>query len=195
MSDAYTVDDRQEKINALVGASHGDFDTVKTMLASDPSLLNENAIWVETPIEAAAQMARRDIMEFLIAAGASVDICTAAVLGDMARVSSLLGGQPDLAHATGAHGIPVLYYPASGGYPEIAELLLSRGADVNAGSGRSTPLHGAAEFGQSGMVAWLLDNGADIDAPGYEGKTALATAEEGGHTEVANLLRQRGAKG
>ena len=180
----------QELVNEVVGAAHGDYERVKELVTQYPALATANASWVETPIEAAAQMGRRDIVEFLLNAGAPLDICTAAMLGDVERVEAFLREDPGLKDAKGAHGIPVMYYPAIIGNTVIAEILLEHGADINAGEGGNTALHGAAMFGQAIMAEWLLAHGANPDALDYEGKTPLEVAIKNGHSEVAEVLRR-----
>ena len=178
----------QEMIDEFVGVAHGDFPRVQALLALRPELAHANATWVETGVQAGAQMGRRDIVEALLAAGAPLDICTAAMLGREDTVAAMLAADPAQAQATGAHGIPVLYYPAIAGYPAIAERLLAAGADVNAGVGGATPLHGAAQHGQTAMARWLLAHGADPAARDSSGQTPRALAEAAGHTETAALL-------
>lgn len=178
----------QDLIDRFVGAAHGDPGAIKRLLAKYPRLVNANARWVETPIQAAAQMNRRDIARLLLAAGAPLDICTAAVLGDSARVRAFLQADPSLSAATGAHGLPIMYYPAISGHEDIAEMLLAAGADLNAGAGGNTALHGAVAFGQSRMVKWLLAHDADTSLLDFEGKTALQRAVETGRKEIAALL-------
>ena len=101
---------------------------------------------------------------------------------------------PGLAHATGAHGIPVLFFAAMSGDRGIAELLRRHGASVNAGEGGNMALHAAAAFGRPRMAEWLIANGAKIDVPSYNGQTPLALAIDRGHHDVAELLRQHGGK-
>jgi uncharacterized protein len=66
--------------------------------------------------------------------------------------------------------------------------------------GDVTPLHYAAEAGQTEVVAWLLDSGASINArttpqPGYQGaETPLYLAVRAGKTPVVEMLLRRGAK-
>jgi len=179
-----SVSPSQEDINNFVGAAHGDFDTVHSMLSANPDLLNCNATWQETAIQAAAQTGQVIIAEYLLAAGAPLDICTAAMLGLRERVVELLEKDPNLSAARGAHGIPVLYFPIIRGNQEIAEMLLEAGADPDSGEGGTTPLHGAVLFNQASMVTWLLEHGVNPETKNYEGKTPLELARESGNTDL-----------
>lgn len=179
----------QDQINEFVGAAHGDFIKVRQLLQAYPALLNANAYWHETAIQAAAQMGQVDIANFLLAAGAPMDICTAAMLGDNEQVKGFLKSNPAQAHASGAHGFPALYFPVIRGHLDIAEILLAAGADPNAGAGGTTPLHGAVMFGQAAMVAWLLAHGARADVKNFEDKTPLDLAQASGNVEVAAMLQ------
>lgn len=177
----------QEEINNFVGAAHGDFDTVCIMLEANPSLLNCNAAWQETAIQAAAQTGQVKIAEHLLKAGAPLDICTAAMLGMDDQVAAILQLDPSLAGAAAAHGIPVLYFPVIHGHEKIAARLLSAGADINAGEGGTTPLHGAVMFSQIEMVGWLLAHGTRPEPKNYEGKTPLELAQT---NETEAIVRQ-----
>ncbi len=178
----------QETINELVVAAHHDLPRVKEMLAKQPELLNENAEWIETPIQAAAHVGNRAITEYLLEQGAPLDICTAAMLGRADSVRSILADNPEESQATGSHDIPVLFFAAIGGHPDVAQILLDAGSPVNVEEGGNSPLHGAALVGQTGMVQWLLDHDADPYAKDYEGKTPLDRAQENGHADAVALL-------
>jgi len=157
----------QEIIDAYVGSAHGDFDTVQKLLAEHPTILNRPATWGELALGAAAQTGQAAIAEHLLALGAPMDICTAAMLGRAADVAAMLTTEPLGANATGAHGIPLLYHAVITGHTDIAEMLLAHGAHINGGSGGSPALHGAVtpaplagqvrvgafEFG--GKIPWL----------------------------------------
>lgn len=188
----FTEELPQALIDEFVGVAHGDFARVKAMLAERPALLNARASFDETALGAAAQMGHRDMAEFLLAAGAPMDICTAAMLGLKERVEKFLKADPGQSKARGAHGIPVLYYPVISGHKDIAELLLAHGAEVNAGEGGSPPLHGAVMFDQTEMAAWLLAHGANVNAPNHEGQTPRQAAVRNGNAALAELLRQHG---
>jgi len=184
----------QEDVEAFVLAAHGDLPTVMRLYAARPAL--RDARWQkfnETALEAASHMGRREIAEYLLAAGAPPTICAAAMLGQTERVAAFLDADPALAHAHGAHGIPVLFHAALSGRTEIADLLLAHsGAKGLEGAGAT--LHGAVRPGHMAMTAWLLDHGADANTPNFEGKTPLRVALDGGHTALADLLRQRGGR-
>ena len=185
----------QELIDEFVGNAHGNFARVKELLARQPALANARARWGESALEAAAQTGRADIAQYLLDAGAPLDICTAAMLGRADYVAAELERDPGLARATGAHGIPLMHYPIVRGNIPLAELLLRRGVDLNAGAGSNTALHGAAWFNQAAAAEWLLAHGAQVDARDYEGRTPLDRAREQGHDEVVAALLRHGATG
>ena len=78
---------------------------------------------------------------------------------------------------------------------EIAELLIAKGADVNAKNvGGLTPLHQAALSGRKEIAELLIAKGADVNAETNDGKTPLDFAIGMDRTEIAALLRKHGGK-
>ena len=87
-----------------------------------------------------------------------------------------------------------LYYAALLGLREVVELLLDKGADVNAQGGDfSNALQAASFRGHEAVVKLLLDKGANVNAQGGHYGNALQTASEGGHEQVVKLLLDKGA--
>ncbi|MFN8378263.1 MAG: ankyrin repeat domain-containing protein [Anaerolineae bacterium] len=188
MSQELSQELSQNLINDFVIAAHHDLTKVEEMLADEPALLNESAEWMETAVQAASHVNRPDIINFLLDQGAPMDICTAAVLGMEDDVAALLIEFPDLVEATGAHNLPVVYYPAIAGYTNILSLLVTAGADVSAGDEGNTALHGAVAFDQVEAVRWLLSNDANPYARDYEGRLPIDVANEKGNAEIIALL-------
>jgi len=88
------------------------------------------------------------------------------------------------------------HYPNN---PQVVQLLIDAGADVNArftGPHTETPLHWAASCDDVAVIDVLLDNGADIEAPGavIAGGTPLADATAFGQWNAARRLIERGAR-
>ena len=83
------------------------------------------------------------------------------------------------------------YGACRNGHTNVAELLLERGADVNAkGILGGTGLHWAAINGHKETVAFLLAHGADLTIRDVKfHSTAEGWAAEGGHDEIRDLLR------
>jgi hypothetical protein len=108
-----------ELVQEFVAKAHGDLDAVKTLLESEPALLNASWDWGagdwETGLGAAAHMGRRDIALYLLERGARADIFTAAMLGETEVVGAMLSAWPELREAPGPHGIPLLEHAKAGG--------------------------------------------------------------------------------
>lgn len=181
----------QELVGQFVGNAHGNFDVVKQMLKENPELLN--AVWEEfneTAIQAATQTGQREIVEYLLAQGAPMDICAAAMLGDEARVAEFLKQDPSLANAKGSHDWPVLYHAALSGNPRVADLLKLAGGGEE---GKEFAMHAAVRSGNPEMVNWLLANGIqDVNMPNFENKTPLTVALESGYFDIADMLQSEG---
>ncbi len=106
----------------------------------------------------------------LRARGAHCDLCTAAYIGDLARVRELLDQDPAIANRPSDY---ISYYPCSG-----------------------TPLRNAASSGNRQVVELLLDRGADpnLPEPGIAPRGhALYSAVAKRNLDIAKLLLEHGA--
>jgi ankyrin repeat protein len=160
----------QAVIEECVGNAHGNLARVEELIGQYPAVVNARAPWNETPVEAATQMGNKPIIELLLRHGAPVDFFTACVLGRIEQVRTELAANPEQARARGVHELPPLYFAAIGGQPEVAELLLAAGTDVNAHCEAAAAIHGAVMGGSPDMVRWLIAHGADPNLPDYKGR-------------------------
>jgi len=199
----------------------GDAETVKALLAhqADPGAVLQkrtpirrtsidwalNYTWIgSTPFWLAARFADADVMRLLAGAGANArftmkDGTTALMaavgmgfIGGDRRyrgIGSVIGGVDD-EHAA----------------LEAAKVAVQFGADVNAVNGETgdTALHTAAAKRMNGVVSFLVESGAKLDARNKKDQTPLAVVgtqrgasnARGGDSQesTADLLRRLGAK-
>ena len=178
----------QALIDELVGNAHGNLARVQEILSAHPELVNATATWKETPIEAAAQMGNRAIMQFLIGQGAPAEFLTKLAMGQVEEARADLKADPGLAASRGVHDLPVLYFAAIGGSVPAAHMLLDAGADVNAKAEAAAPIHGAVMGGNPEMVRFLVESGADVSLPDYKGRDARSLAQDMGRGDIAKLI-------
>jgi len=157
------------------------------------------------------------LVEFLISKGADINLKSAE--GMTALHWTMMRGNPEIARMlldkgaditiTDDYGCTALFYTPR---KDIAEMMIAKGADVNARSGvifvyrdsKSdegwTPLHMACRRINKTVVEVLIANGADVNAESKNGKTAISVVKEGpGHVkdydkQIIELLRKHGAK-
>jgi uncharacterized protein len=114
--------------------------------------------------------------------------------GDVESVMLFLtaGFSPNLADS---RGIPAMSIAVRSQMPEIVELLVKAGADINALSGDRgySPLMDAVQKGDIAMATLLMDNGANADLRSKDGQTALIIAVGRGDIATVSLLLSRGA--
>ena len=127
-------------------------------------------------------------------------IHSAAARGDLAGVQAELNNGADV-NAKFREGLVFhcgtpLHYAVDGGYKEVAELLINKGADVQSKDkcGESA-LHTAAIRGYEDIAELLIANGADVNAKDRSDRTPLHKAVTffHYHKEVAELLIAEGA--
>ncbi len=146
----------------------------------------ERAVYV-TPLCAARLRYRAAAEQILLRADAHDDVFTAAFLGELTRLRTLLATDAALAHAcdpaSDVLDITPLDHAVAGGQAEALRLLLEHVRPPLRSGVRA--LRGAAEKGDVLMVEMLLAHGADATKMGV-GRWVL-------HPELAPLLASRGA--
>lgn len=121
-----------------------------------------------TLVARAAQRGNRDVAAVLLAAGARIE------------TRNRFGESP-------------LMYAALSGNEGIVRDLLARKARTGSDGAAWTALHYAAMRGHAGVLALLLDAGAEVNGASENGTTALMLAASEGRREAVALLLGRGA--
>jgi ankyrin repeat protein len=159
--------DQHGQTALMRAASLGDAATVQALLAAGAQLNAQNRDG-ETALFPAAFLDRTAVVRKLIQHGADVNVTSRKQVTPLMEAAS---------HS-----------------PRIVDLLISRGANVNARDVLGgTALMMAARGGRGDIVRVLIKAGADVNAKDNEGRTALSGAVDAGHGQVARLLEQSGA--
>jgi len=200
---------------------NGDVAEVRRLLraGADASIANN---YGATPMSLAAEVANADILKLLLEVGANVESPNAD--GQTALLAVSRTGNVDAARLLLDHGAAVdakekfggqtpLMWASARRHPEMMQLLISKGADVNArsidrdyqrhvtaegrpkslDSGGLTPLLYAARENCGACVDVLLKNHADIDLPDPEGVSPLLLAIMNANWDLAKQLVAAGA--
>jgi len=174
----------------------GDLAAVRTLLDQDAALLNGKNAQSQSPVLFSIYNRQKEIRDFLISRGAVLALHEAAAAGHLARVKKLIEKDVALARSYSPDGFPVVALAAVFGNFEAAKYLHAKGADINAaatnGSGYNA-LTGAVTSGHTGIVKWLLENGAEPNYRYSNNYSPLLNAAANGHLEILKLLQAHGA--
>ncbi|XP_015913547.2 uncharacterized protein [Parasteatoda tepidariorum] len=108
-------------------------------------------------------------------------------------LNALLDDTPNLINAKDCYDRTLLHIAIDEEHEEIAKILITRGADINARYALHTPLHIAVEKGHEELSKLLLSGGADTEIGDPCMYTALHVAIGKGYKELAKILIAHGA--
>ncbi|MBB3693585.1 ankyrin repeat domain-containing protein [Sphingomonas sp. BK580] len=115
--------------------------------------------------------------------------------GDVPAVVAALDREPRLVRAQEDDGLTLLHDAAAEGQLRMAEVLIDRGARLEAKTGGGlTPMHLAAQSGDLPMIEMLARRGARLNATDRRGRTPLDQSIQHGHPEIADWLRSHGGR-
>jgi len=171
------------------------FERVEEILKEHPEFAkDETYFWGEGILLFAAKEYNKKMMELLMSYGAKVPKIlkwaqfyyferydTAAYLMEKGMDPNTMSWQL----------VTLLHDMAQKGFLDKAELLVKRGADINAieEEYQSTPLGIAARWGHIEMVEYLLKQGADPNLSGAAWSTPIEWVRKKGHIQIEKLLK------
>ena len=187
-------------------ARKGDAKKVAVLLAADPKIVNDHDNNGDTALHIAALHNQLAVAQALLDAGADVNAKNgygAYTPGDLGGILSSNNHKDPVSLLT-VHGIdtadmkngytPLHLAEFSVGHKKMVELLVSKGADVNArAASGATPLFFAVLRDQKDDAQFLLDKGANVNTPDAYGNTVLACALQLQYGSLIQLLVDRGA--
>lgn len=143
--------------------------------------------WLDLALQTASAQGQFKIVELLLRKGANVN-AQGGYHGNALQAASIYNWQGALPWEV-ANDAPRAPW---GNTFKTVELLLSKGANVNAQGGEyGNALQAASANGCINIVELLLSNGADVKAKGGPHGTALKAAKHFGHKEVVKLLQSK----
>ena len=174
-----------------------DAAAVARLLDADPSLLGarQNGI---TPILFAVYNGHAELAQLFLDRGATLAFGEACALGRAEVAARMLDADPALLDSYSDDGFPAVGLAVFFRQPELARMLIERGADVNAAARnafRVAPVHAAAAVRDAAIMQLLIEHGADVNARQQMGYTALHTAAQQGDHVMLDLLLAAGADG
>ena len=150
-----------------------------------------------SPVILAAYFRKNDMIGILTKAKPDLDIWEAVVTGDERRLTELLKADPMMLGEFSPDGFSLLHYAAFFGHNKLSQLLLEKGADIEAETknpAKIRPLHSAVAARSLTIVKMLIKAGAIPDSKQQGGFTPLMGAAANGLLDIAQLLVEHGAQ-
>lgn len=172
---------KAENAALFAAVKKGDVATLEKMLQANPELIKSQEYWGQTLIIHALEQGEKglSVVELLLKKGADINQANnsertpldfAIASGSEVLVRLLLDKGAKIENPK----YPPLMSAISHYRPEILELLLKAGAEINTKNPKGqTALHISARYGQLKDLEFLIAHGADANARDNEGKPAI----------------------
>lgn len=188
------IKDEDGETPLIHAARQGHTSTAKYLIehGANPALSSELGA---TALHHVAGIGNIELMEVLLSSGVEVDsqsdagtpLVWAAGHGQQDALKLLLKHKADPNIETDDGITPLLSAVAAGSLPCL-ELLIQAGAKVNITAGGATPLHIAADSGNTELITCLLKSGADPNVKDEDGLKPVQVAAARGNKGAVEIL-------
>ena len=195
-------------MTALMYASENGHTEIAILLVERGADVNAQDWYDTTALMTASRRGYTEIVRMLLDTGVHLEIKDES--GDTALTYATSNNHTETARILLDNGANVktldginqsVLFNVSSNFPDLYQLLIDRGADVNVQDSEegNTALIRELEYYQQGnhnqlqIIIMLLENGADPNIQNFENKTALMYANEKGDQQIIDLLIQHGA--
>jgi ankyrin repeat protein len=178
-----------------LAAVSGDMESLQLLVVAKVDVDPKNALG-ETPVQLAARADHPEAVRFLVGRGCAVpDILTAAIVGRRDRAAALLLQDVAQVHAATAYKRTALHLASWWGHTPVAELLIDKGASVNAEDEDGwMPLHVAIARRHESIARVLLAHKANVNAHlPHSGPQPLHLAVHAGDAKLVKRLLEHKA--
>lgn len=198
-------DSRDLGTRFAVAIERGDLDAIKTLIEDEGAAVDTPIDYGDhsiTPLIKASWQGDLPIVEYLLAKNAAVDavdtdsqqtaLMNAVTRGHASIVKALLEAKADVSLRNKFDFTP-LTTAAGAGNQEIVGLLIDAGAKVNDETSGLSALAFPVSIGDTEMMRFLVERGADVNQASAIGQTALISAIYAAQIAAVKTLIELGA--
>jgi uncharacterized protein len=173
----------------------GDADGLRRLVDETPDAAEATDAAGVSLLMHALYCGRRDLAETIAGKKHELDIFEASSLGRLERLQGCLSDVAAI-NSFSKDGFTALHFACYFGQPEVARLLIEKGAKIDAVANNATqvmPLHSAASSRNLAAARLLVEHGAPVNARQQAGWVPIHAAAQNGDQEMVDLLLAHGA--
>lgn len=173
-----------------------DLPNLDALLIQTPLLAKTRTSHSVSPLMLSCYYKKPDVTMLILKHLDEINLFEATAAGKFDVVAHLLTNHPEAVNYYAEDGFTPLGLACYFGQNEIAQYLVSKGADVNLPSNNGFkvyPLHSATAGNYTQIARMLIENNAQINVKQQAGATALHSAAQNGNIDLLITLLEYGA--
>ena len=176
----------------------GHFEIVKLLVEHGVDI-NIKDRWGRTALYVAINFGTKEIAEYLVDQGAEIpvkdDLLHHALAKGMTEIVEFMLKNGANTNSINENDGTLLHSAAKGNQANIVKEMIDKGMNINMKNRYGlAPIHFASMYGNREYIEMLIKHNADINLKTNTGKNAYMLAYENNHQELAEILKNAGAK-